>query len=312
MKIVFMGTPAFAVPSLKALYEAGHQIALVVTQPDRRGNRGKVIPSPVKAQALEYGLDVAQPYSIRKDEEFRAMLKEIAPDLIVVVAFGQILPKEVLELPKYGCINVHGSLLPKLRGASPMQAAVLAGDEVSGVTIMQMDVGLDTGDMLTKVECDIKGKYINEVAELLADAGARLLADTIPLLEAGELKPEKQIDEESSYAPMISKADGMTDFSEAASVLECKLRAYSEWPALYSWLGDSTVKFYRAEVLDEAPDGEPGTVSSVEKNAFTINCGDGKLRILELQLQGKKRMNAGDFMRGHAMNVGDRFTIKEV
>lgn len=312
MKIVFMGTPEFAVPSLKALYEAGHQIALVVTQPDRRGNRGKVIPSPVKAKALEYGLDVAQPYSIRKDEEFRAMLKEIAPDLIVVVAFGQILPKEVLELPKYGCINVHGSLLPKLRGASPMQAAVLAGDEVSGVTIMQMDVGLDTGDMLTKVECDIKGKYINEVAELLADAGARLLADTIPLLEAGELKPEKQIDEESSYAPMISKADGMTDFSEAASVLECKLRAYSEWPALYSWLGDSTVKFYRAEVLDEAPDGEPGTVSSVEKNAFTINCGDGKLRILELQLQGKKRMNAGDFMRGHAMNVGDRFTIKEV
>ncbi len=311
MRIVFMGTPEFAVPSLKALYDAGYEIELVVTQPDRRGNRGKVIPSPVKALALEYGLEIAQPYSIRRDEEFRSQLKDIAPELIVVAAFGQILPKEVLDLPKYGCINVHGSLLPKLRGASPMQAAVLAGDKTSGVTIMQMDVGLDTGDMLTKVECDIEGKYIDEVADLLSEAGAELLVETIPMLERGEITPQKQIEEESSYAPMISKADGMTDFSEPASVLECKIRAYSEWPALYSWLGDNTVKFYKAEVLDEAASGEPGIVSNVDKKTFTVNCGEGKLRILELQLQGKKRMNTGDFMRGHSINTGDRFTIKE-
>ena len=311
MRIVYMGTPEFAVPSLKAVYEAGHQIELVVTQPDRRGNRGKVITSPVKAQALEYGLDIAQPYSIRKDEEFRARLKEINPDLIVVVAFGQILPLEVLELPKYGCINVHGSPLPKLRGASPMQAAVLSGDPVSGVTIMKMDVGLDTGDMLTKTECNIEGLYINEVADMLSEAGAQLLVETIPMLEAGTVDPVKQIEEESSYASMISKADGLTDFNEPAAVLERKLRAYAEWPTLHSYLGESTVKFYRAEVLDEVPDGEPGTVSSVDKKTFTVNCSEGKLRILELQLQGKKRMNTADFMRGHAMNAGDRFTAKE-
>ncbi len=312
MTIVFMGTPQFAVPSLQALIDAGYDIPLVVTQPDKRGNRGKVIPSPVKQLALEHDLEVAQPISIRKDIDFVERLASLQPDMIVVAAFGQILPKSVLDIPKYGCINVHGSLLPELRGAAPMQTAILKGLEETGVTIMQMAEGLDTGDMISKVVCPIEGRNITELAELLSAEGAELLVKTIPSIVDGTATYEKQDNASSSYAGMMKKSDGMTDFNESAQVLECKIRAYYEWPCLYSYLNGMQVKFYRAEVVDEAPDGEPGTVSSVGKNDYTINCSDAKLRILEQQMQGKKRMSAGDFMRGHKLSEGDRFCAEEV
>ncbi|MBR4090655.1 MAG: methionyl-tRNA formyltransferase, partial [Mogibacterium sp.] len=196
MKIVFMGTPAFAAKSLQKLIDEGYEIPLVVTQPDRKGNRNKMVLSEVRKLALEHGIETAQPVRIKKDPELIERLVEIAPDMIVVAAFGQILPKSVLDIPRLGCINVHGSLLPKLRGASPMQAAVLEGFDESGITIMRMAEGLDTGDMISKCACDIKGKDFTEVSEILAEAGAELLAQTIPHIADGTAVYEVQNDEE--------------------------------------------------------------------------------------------------------------------
>jgi methionyl-tRNA formyltransferase len=311
MRIVFMGTPAFAARSLQKLIDEGHEIPLVVTQPDRKGNRNKMVLSEVRKLAIDHGIETAQPVRIKKDPELIERLGEIAPDMIVVAAFGQILPKSVLDIPRLGCINVHGSLLPKLRGASPMQAAVLEGLDESGVTIMRMAEGLDTGDMISKCACDIRGKDFTEVSEILAEAGADLLAKTIPQIENGTAVYEVQNDAEATYAGMISKADGFTDFDEPAEQIERKIRAFIEWPACYSYLDGQQVKFYKAEVIDEEPDGEPGTVSSTDKKSYFINCGSGKLRVLEQQLQGKKRMSAGDFMRGHKLSTGDRFGAEE-
>ena len=311
MRIVFMGTPAFAACSLQKLIDEGYEIPLVVTQPDRKGNRNKMVLSEVRKLALEHGIETAQPVRIKKDPELIERLKEIAPDMIVVAAFGQILPKSVLDIPRFGCVNVHGSLLPKLRGASPMQAAVLEGFEESGVTIMRMAEGLDTGDMISKCTCDIKGRDFTEVSEILAEAGAELLAETIPHIADGSAVYEVQDDAEATYAGMISKADGYTDFDEPAERIERKIRAFIEWPACYSYLDGQQVKFYKAEVIDEEPDGEPGTVSCTDKKSYFINCRSGKLRVLEQQLQGKKRMSAGDFMRGHKLSTGDRFGAGE-
>ena len=312
MKIVFMGTPEFAARSLRKLIDEGYEIPLVVTQPDRKGNRNKMVLSEVRKLALEHGIETAQPVRIKKDPELIERIREIAPDMIVVAAFGQILPKSVLDIPRLGCINVHGSLLPELRGASPMQAAVLQGFDESGVTIMRMAEGLDTGDMISKCVCDIRGKNFTEVSEILAEAGADLLAKTIPQIADGSAVYEKQNDAEATYAGMISKADGYTDFSESAEYIERKIRAFIEWPACYSYLDGQQIKFYKAEVVNEVPDGEPGTVSFTDKKSYFINCGSGKLRVFEQQLQGKKRMSAGDFMRGHKLSVGDRFGAEEV
>jgi methionyl-tRNA formyltransferase len=313
MKIVFMGTPAFAACSLQKLIDEGYEIPLVVTQPDRKGNRNKVILSEVKEMAIKNGIEVAQPSRIRKDPELIERLSEIAPDMIVVAAFGQILPKSVLDIPVLGCINVHGSLLPKLRGASPMHAAILEGLDESGITIMRMAEGLDTGDMISRTTCCIKGMDINEVSEVLASAGASLLAETIPAIADGTAVYEVQDDSEATYAGMISKADGYTDFNESAEYIERKIRAFMDWPACYTYLDGLQVKLYKAEAITDAePDGDPGTISSVDKNSYTINCKSGKLRVLEQQLQGKKRMSAGDFMRGHKLSAGDRFGGEEV
>lgn len=306
-----MGTPAFAARSLQKLIDEGYDIPLVVTQPDRKGNRNRMVLSDVRKMALEHGIETAQPVRIKKDPELIERLKEIAPDMIVVAAFGQILPKSVLDIPRLGCINVHGSLLPKLRGASPMQAAVLEGMDESGVTIMRMAEGLDTGDMISRCTCDIKEKDFTEVSEILAEAGADLLAETIHDIADGTAVYEVQNDDEATYASMISKADGYTDFNEPAVNIERKIRAFIEWPTCYSYLDGQQVKFYRAEVIDEEPDGEPGTVSLTDKKSYFINCGSGKLRVLEQQLQGKKRMSAGDFMRGHKLSTGDRFGAEE-
>ena len=311
MRIVFMGTPAFAACSLQKLIDEGYEIPLVVTQPDRRGNRNKMILSEVRRLALENGLETAQPVRLRKDPELIERIAALEPDMIVVAAFGQILPQEVLDIPRLGCINVHGSLLPKLRGASPMHAAILEGFDESGITIMRMEAGLDTGDMISKTVCDIRGMDFTEVSETLAKAGADLLAETIPHIADGTAVYEKQDDSEATYAGMMSKADGFTDFDEPAETVERKIRAFIEWPACYSYLDGQQIKFYKAEVLAEEPDGEPGTVSRTDKTSYTINCRSGKLRVLEQQLQGKKRMSAGDFMRGHKLSAGDRFGAEE-
>lgn len=309
MKIVFMGTPEFAAASLRALIDAGHEISLVVTQPDRKGNRNKMIISPAKETALEKGIELIQPYRLKKEPDAVADIASCEPDVIVVAAFGQIIPKEVLDIPKYGCINVHGSLLPKLRGASPMQAAILEGMDESGITIMKMEEGLDTGDMISKVSCDIRGKDIIEVSRMLAEAGAKLLVETLPHIEDGTAVYEKQDDSLATYAKMISKEDGLTDFNEPADQIERKIRAYISWPTCYSYLDGEQVKFYKAEALmDENPAGEPGTIAETGKDYYDINCSKGVLRIYEQQLAGKKRMSAGDFMRGRKLKPGDRFT----
>lgn len=307
-----MGTPAFAARSLKKLIDEGYEIPLVVTQPDRRGNRNRLILSEVKELAIQNGLEIAQPARIKKDPELIKLLAEIRPDMIVVAAFGQILPGSVLDIPELGCINVHGSLLPKLRGASPMHAAILEGLDESGVTIMRMAEGLDTGDMISRSVCSIKGMDISEVSELLAAEGAELLASTIPAIADGTAVYEKQDDSEATYSGLIRKSDGFTDFSGSAEKTERMIRAFVDWPACYSYLDGQQVKFYKAEALmDDIPDGEPGTVSSIDKTSYTINCGSGRLKILEQQLQGKKRMSAGDFMRGHKLYIGDRFGKQE-
>ena len=306
-----MGTPAFAACSLQKLIDEGYEIPLVVTQPDRKGNRNKMILSEVRKLALEHGIETAQPVRIKKDPELIERIAALEPDMIVVAAFGQILPQSVLDIPKLGCINVHGSLLPKLRGASPMHAAILEGLDESGITIMRMEAGLDTGDMISKVSCDIKGKDFTEVSEILAEAGAELLAETIPHIADGTAVYEKQDDSEATYAGMMKKTDGFTDFDEAAETVERKIRAFIEWPACYSYLDGQQIKFYKAEALTEDPDGEPGTVSCMDKTSYTINCRSGKLRVFEQQLQGKKRMSAGDFMRGHRLDPGERFCPPE-
>ena len=259
MKTVYMGTPDFAVKPLKALAEAGYDIGMVFTQPDREKNRGKkVIPSPVKEAASELGLKVVQPARLKGDEESLSALREYAPDIIIVAAYGQILPKEVLELPKFGCINIHGSLLPEFRGASPVQHAILSGKEKTGVTIMQMAEGLDTGDMLTKAEVSIEKKTTAELMDELSEVGAKLLTETLPLIEKGEITPEKQDDSLSSYAGMIRKEDGRLDFSgETAEEAERKVRAFNPWPGTYFNYGDVQLKVWAAEVTDPQLEAAP-------------------------------------------------------
>lgn len=309
LRTVYMGTPEFAVPCLRALAEEKDiEVALVVTQPDRKGNRGKITMSPVKKTAMEYGIPVAQPFSIRKNPEFVESLRELSPDIIVVAAFGQILPEQVLNIPRYGCVNLHGSLLPELRGAAPMQYAIMEGHQKTGITLMKMDKGLDTGDMLAVRELEIGDKDIDQVAESLSVMGAELLMETLPAIVDGTVKAVPQDDSKSTYAHMIKKTDGLTDFSGSAAEEERKLRAFKDWPVLHSYLNGQTVKFYKAQVIDLPPEGDHGTIAKVDKDSFQINCGSGRLKILELQLQGKKRMKTEDFLRGRKLEKGDRFT----
>lgn len=311
MKIVYMGTSEFAVPALENLISNDYIVEKVVTQPDRRGNRGRIQISPVKEAALKCGIEVLQPDKISKDDDFMSSLEELAPDLIVVAAFGQILPKRVLDIPRFGCLNIHGSLLPKYRGASPMQTAIADGIEVSGVTIMRMDEGLDTGDIISSRKIEIFGKDIFKVTEELSNAGANLLIDTIPLIVKGTASYIKQDEDSASYTRLIKKSDGETDFSGSANEEKNKLLAFLKWPVLHSYLCGKSVKFFDGKVIDEEDElFEFGMVTDVTNDSFTIRCGSGSLIIKELQLEGKKRMKAGDFLRGYKLKIGDRFTKK--
>ncbi len=247
MKLVFLGTPDFAVPVLNKLIEAGHEVGFVVTQPDRRGNRGKVIFSPVKQAALDQGIEVLQPERFSKDESMLAMLREYTPDAMIVVAYGQILKKNVLDIPKLGCFNVHASLLPRLRGASPIQHAILEGDQRTGVTIMKIDEGLDTGDMLISDSVEIGRMNFEELHDALSEMGADLMVRALELVESGKAVYTKQDDSLSTYAGMIRKEDGKIDFAESAAAIDQKIRAFDPWPGAFCDLDGTTIKIWKAE-----------------------------------------------------------------
>ena len=306
MKVVFMGTPDFAVPTLEKIIEAGHEVLAVVTQPDKAKGRGKkVLFSPVKEKALEHDLPVYQPRRAR-EPEFIEQMRELNPDVMVVVAFGQILPKDILDIPKYGCINVHASLLPKYRGAAPIQWAVINGEKISGVTTMQMDVGLDTGDMLLKTEVELEQDETGgSLFDKLSTLGGALLIETLEKIEAGGIHPEKQDDSQAGeYARTLDKALGNVDFTKSAVELERLIRGLNPWPSAYTFYNGKTMKLWKAEVVSGG-DVTPGQILSVDKQSFTVQTGEGALRILELQLEGKKRMDAGAFLRGCTLTVGE-------
>lgn len=305
MKTVFMGTPDFAVDVLDAMVKAGHEVGYVITQPDKARDRGKKIQfTPVKEKAMEYGLEVLQPEKVRGNEELLAQLEEYAPDIIVVVAYGQILPKSVLDLPRLGCVNVHASLLPKLRGASPIQNAIVTGETVTGVTIMQMGEGLDTGDMLTKVEVEIGRMNGQQLHDALAKAGAQLLVDTLPKLDAGEITAVPQDDSQSTYAGLIRKQDGKIDFSKNPVEIERLIRGFDPWPGAFCDYNGVVMKLWAACPTDKATDKENGTVLHAGDEGMEIACGGQILRVTEIQVPGKKRVAVKDYLRGNAIEEG--------
>lgn len=304
MRIIFMGTPDFAVGTLTALIEAGHEIVLAVTQPDKpQGRKQTLVAPPVKEAAVSRGIPVFQPKRVREPEAL-AELKKYEPELIVVAAFGQLLPKELLDMPTFGCINVHASLLPKYRGAAPIQWAILNGDALTGVTIMRMDVGLDTGDMIAKEEVAIAPEDTGgTLFDKLAKAGAELLVRTIPSIADGTAVYTPQDESEATKVGQISKKDGRIDFTRSARSIECQVRGLNPWPSAYTYLGKKTLKIWAADVR-EGTGAEPGTVVFLEKDCFGVQTGDGVLVCLEVQLEGKKRMDAGAFLRGNALEAG--------
>ena len=305
MKIVFMGTPDFAVGALEALVEAGHDVAAVVTQPDKpKGRGGKMQETPVKACALKHNIEVFQPVKIKTPEAVE-VLRGYEADLFVVAAFGQILSKEILDMPKYGCVNIHASLLPKYRGAAPIQWAILDGEKETGVTIMQMNEGLDTGDMLTKVIVPIEDNDTGEsLFDKLALAGAKLMVETIPQIEAGTLVPIPQDDSLSTYAKMIQKEMGHIDWKKEAVVLERLVRGMNSWPSAYTYIHGKTLKVWEASVEESTNTLEPGTVAAVTKNSIKVQTGKGLLVLKQIQLEGKKRMDVSAFLLGYKIEPG--------
>lgn len=307
IRIVYMGTPDFAVEPLEAIIKAGYEVAAVVTQPDKQKGRGKEVKmTPVKECALRHGIPVFQPVKI-KEPEAVAELEKYQADLFVVAAFGQLLSEEILNMPEYGCINIHASLLPAYRGAAPIQWAVLNGEKESGVTIMQMDKGLDTGDMLLKRSVELSPKETGDsLHDKLMHLGAELIVEALPKLEKGELIPEKQKDELSSYAKKLTKAMGQIDWSKDAVSLERWIRGLNSWPSAYTFFGGKTLKIWEAQVAEEngAQKAEPGQVVSVSREGFTVACGQGALQILSLQLEGKKRVLTKEFLLGYQVEPG--------
>lgn len=306
MRVVFMGTPDFAVETLKALIASGHEVAAVVTQPDKPRGRGKSMQfTPVKEEAVKAGIPVYQPLKVR-DEEFVEFLRKLAPEVIVVVAFGQIIPKSILQMPRYGCVNVHASLLPKYRGAAPIQWAVLDGEEKSGVTTMQMDDGIDTGDMLLKEEVILeKTETGGSLFEKLSTVGAQLLIKTLDALETGTVTPEKQpADSPTAYAAMMTKEMGKISWEKEAKEIERLVRGLNPWPSAYTRLEGKTLKIWGSEAVEKESHLAAGTVTGSDKEAFYVQTGKGILKVTELQLEGKKRMDAGAFLRGYPVEKG--------
>lgn len=308
MKIVFMGTPDYAVGALEALIRAGHEITAVVTQPDKaKGRSGSLQPSPVKVCAREHGISVFQPERIRRPEGVE-QLRAYEADVFVVAAFGQILSQEILDMPAYGCLNIHASLLPRYRGASPIQHVIIDGEKKTGITIMQMDAGIDTGDILYQKELPIdRQDTYSTLYEKLTSLGGVAIVEALELLQRGALQPVKQRDEDSCYARIITKDMGRIDFASEAISIERLIHGMDPWPSAYTFLQGRQLKIWDAAAEDgDVPGAEPGTVTTVGKQDFVVAAGQGLLRVREVQLEGKKRMSTHDFLLGVRLAPGDR------
>lgn len=305
-----MGTPDFAVGTLEEIIKAGHEVALVVTQPDKPKGRGKAMQfTPVKECALKHGIEVFQPVKVRESANVE-YLRKFNADIMIVVAFGQILPKSILDMPKYGCVNVHASLLPKYRGAAPIQWAVINGEEVTGVTTMLMDDGIDTGDMIAKRQVRLdENETGGSLFDKLADVGAKLCVETMDMLLNGTAEFTPQDNEASTHTAMIHKELGEIDWNKSAVEIERLIRGLNPWPSAYTHLNGKTFKIWQAKVLDENSDKEPGNISKINKNDFCVQTGDGQLILKEVQLEGKKRMDAGSFLRGNQLEEGMAFKL---
>ena len=311
MRILFMGTPDLAVETLETLIHSEHEVIGVVTQPDKpKGRGGKVQFSPVKEAAIEAGIPVFQPNRVR-DGAVIEQLRSILPDVIVVVAFGQLLTKEILELPRYGCLNVHASLLPKLRGAAPIQWSVIDGDKESGVTIQQMDEGLDTGDILLVEKYTLDPKETGgSLFDKLAKLGGPMILKVLQMAEEGSLQPQKQDDAQHTYAKRLSKATGQMDFTKPAKELERLIRGLNPWPSAFCFLNGKMLKIWEADVIEDTvssdQDTEAGMIVDVAKDSFDVKTKDGLLRVYEVQLEGKKRMRCDAFLRGFSLEKGQQ------
>ncbi|MBO7363637.1 MAG: methionyl-tRNA formyltransferase [Lachnospiraceae bacterium] len=303
MKILFMGTPDFAAGSLKSLIDAGYEISAVITQPDRpKGRSGAPVFSPVKEVAVNAGIPVLQPERIKRPEE-TAKLLEYPADIYVVAAFGQILSKEILDQPKYGCINVHASLLPRYRGASPIQRVILDGEKETGITIMQMNEGLDTGDILYQKKYEIApDETFETLHDRLMDLGGKVLLEALPLIEEGKITPVTQDDSLSCYAPLIKKEDGLIDFGKTAGQIDAQIRAFNPWPGAFTRLEGKTLKIWEASISENS--GKPGEIVDVDKDSFTVACSEGSIRVTSLQAEGKKRMDTSAFLLGNKLSCG--------
>lgn len=308
MKILYMGTPDFAVEPLKELLKNNYEVCGVVTQPDKPvGRKAILTPPPVKVIAENAGIKVYQPQTLKNGEGME-ILRELEPDVVIVVAYGKILPKDFLEYPEYGCINIHGSLLPAYRGAAPIQRCVLNGEKYAGVTSMQMDEGLDTGDMLLKAQTEIgENETSGELFDRVALMGAELLIDTLEALQKGELKPEKQDDSKSNYAAMLQKTMSPVDWNKTAGEVHNQIRGLDPWPVALTYLDGKTLKLFRSSVSQTLSGGKAGEAVTL-KDTFAVFCGDGKAVVIdEVQFEGKKRMKAVDFLRGHPLEKGFTF-----
>lgn len=309
MRIVYMGTPDFSVAALEALIKAGHEVTAVVTQPDKAKGRSKELQmSPVKECALKYGIPVFQPVKIRTPEAVE-QLRTYEADVFVVAAFGQILSEEILTMPKYGCINIHASLLPKYRGAAPIQRAIIDGEKETGITIMQMDKGIDTGDILLQKKVTITQEETGEsLFDKLAAVGAELIVEALPRIEKGEVKPVRQKEEESSYAGMLDKAMGHVDWSRSAREVDCLIRGMISWPGAYTYYHGKTLKIWKEQpddLTENTEKYEPGMIVKVAKDSFWVKTAEGCIRVWEVQLEGKKRMAVKDFLLGCHMTEGE-------
>lgn len=308
MRVIFMGTPDFAVETLEEIIKAGHEVALVVSQPDKAVGRSKALKyTPVKACALAHELPVYQPEKIRNPECVE-YLKTFEPEIIIVVAFGQIIPEAILNMPKYGCVNVHASLLPKYRGAAPIQWAVINGDCVTGVTTQRMDAGIDTGDVILKEEIIIHADETGgSLFDRLSVAGAGLCVKTIQAIETGTAVYTPQDASEATHTSKITKEMGSIDWTKSAKEIECLIRGLNPWPSAYTRLGDKTMKIWQAKVEAGAANAEPGCIVKVDKNQILVQTGEGLLSLLEIQLEGKKRMPVEAFLNGYAIEEGTYF-----
>ncbi len=308
MKILFMGTPDYAAEALKALIRAGHEITAAVTQPDKpKGRSGEPVPPPVKVCALEHGIPVFQPRRVKTPEAV-ARLKEYEADVYIVAAFGQILSQEILDIPRFGCLNIHASLLPRYRGASPIQHVLIDGQEKTGITIMQMDAGIDTGDILYQKEIAVaRDDNYETLHDKLKVLGGEAVTEALVLLERGELTRQRQDDSVSCYAPLIKKSMGEIDFSGTAAELDRLIRGLTPWPSAYTSYHGKQMKLWKAVPLsqEDTRGHAPGEILRTDRDAITVAAGEGALRILELQLEGKKRMSAHDFLLGGKMAPGE-------